>query len=260
MEKYNILTSDVKHFAAKYYYNSHAHRSIEVNYVLKGNCLMLINNEEVYLTKGDCLIITPNKQHNFYVNGISGCTLNQLEFDYQNDNPLINDISENLYVKLKHAESISQIINNLAMYKSDRIYISVKKTLCELDIDKLLYITKALCDSPQSKNEAYHKIFNKILFDIRSDVNHIESLESISKRYGYSSRYIRVMFTQFLGSSYIDYVTNLKVQEAKRLLVNSNNSISEIAITLGYNNIQYFSIVFKKCIGITPTIFRKINI
>ena len=55
----------------------------------------------------------------------------------------------------------------------------------------------------------------------------------------------------------IDYFIALKVNEAKKLLQEGNVSITQISDTLGYSTIHHFSHSFKKCIGMSPSEYKK---
>ena len=61
------------------------------------------------------------------------------------------------------------------------------------------------------------------------------------------------------GKSFSDYVEEYKLEEAKRLLLNSSMSVAEIAAELNYTNSKNFIRFFSKSMGITPGKFRKIN-
>ena len=59
------------------------------------------------------------------------------------------------------------------------------------------------------------------------------------------------------GENFIDYLTSLRIIKAEELLKNSDISIKEICFEVGYRDPNYFSRIFKKNIGITPTEFRE---
>jgi AraC-like DNA-binding protein len=63
-------------------------------------------------------------------------------------------------------------------------------------------------------------------------------------------------FKQYTGMTPIDYITKIRVNAAKELLVNSTYNISEIASIVGYENPLYFSRVFKKVTGIPPSKYK----
>lgn len=95
------------------------------------------------------------------------------------------------------------------------------------------------------------------------DRNYSENitLTSISKDFGISSGYLSVLFNDHIGQKFIDYLTNLRIQNAKNLLKRTDLKIYEIADKVGYRDAYYFSTAFKKIVGINPTDYReKLNI
>lgn len=91
------------------------------------------------------------------------------------------------------------------------------------------------------------------------DANYFENitLTSISKAFGISSGYLSVLFNDYMGQNFIDYLSNLRIQKAKALLKNSDLRIYEIAEKVGYRDAYYFSAAFKKIVGINPTEYRE---
>ena len=60
-----------------------------------------------------------------------------------------------------------------------------------------------------------------------------------------------------MGRSMIDYINALKVERAKEIMNRGSVRINEIALSLGYENVYYFSKVFRKITGVSPTDYMK---
>ncbi|WP_277713625.1 helix-turn-helix domain-containing protein [Paenibacillus mucilaginosus] len=69
--------------------------------------------------------------------------------------------------------------------------------------------------------------------------------------------YLSTLFKSRLGVSFIEYLTNLRVEEAKKRLLYSREKIASIAEASGFSNIRHFNRVFKSATGLTPLEFRK---
>ncbi|MEH7384351.1 response regulator [Bacillus sp. JJ1521] len=69
--------------------------------------------------------------------------------------------------------------------------------------------------------------------------------------------YLSQLFKQQLNKKFVDYVTEIKIQEGKKLLANTTLRMSEIADRLGYADVAYFSNNFKKITGQSPSDYRK---
>jgi Response regulator containing CheY-like receiver domain and AraC-type DNA-binding domain len=71
--------------------------------------------------------------------------------------------------------------------------------------------------------------------------------------------YLSTFFKEKTGSSLVEYITMVKMERAKVLFINSNLRNYEIADKLGYKDVEYFSKVFKKYTGETPSAFKSKN-
>ncbi|NOU85712.1 response regulator [Paenibacillus sp. LMG 31460] len=83
------------------------------------------------------------------------------------------------------------------------------------------------------------------------------SLDTIAKEVFVSPVYLSFLFKQVEGVNLTDYVTHVRMDKAKELLLGSNLKTYEIANRVGYQDEKYFSRLFKKRIGMTPTEFRQ---
>lgn len=75
-----------------------------------------------------------------------------------------------------------------------------------------------------------------------------------------SPRYLSDLLKQETGKTALDLIHAYLVSEAKNLLLGEDQSVSEIAYTLGFENPPYFSRLFKKEVGMTPNEFKKVNL
>lgn len=83
------------------------------------------------------------------------------------------------------------------------------------------------------------------------------SLDEVSRQLNLSPYYFSKLFKEETGSNFVEYVTNLRIEKAKELLVQENLSMKEICAEVGYSDPNYFSRIFKKCVGVTPTEYRE---
>ena len=83
------------------------------------------------------------------------------------------------------------------------------------------------------------------------------SLESISSRVNISPRYFSKLFKDETGTNFIDFLTLLRINHAKDLMLKTEKSIKEICYEVGYGDPNYFSRLFKKQTGISPTEFAR---
>ena len=81
----------------------------------------------------------------------------------------------------------------------------------------------------------------------------------LAERYEMSPNYFSSIFKREIGISAVNYITDVRMKEAQKLLAHSDNSVVDIAKKVGYEDGQYFFRVFKKHTGMTPLRYREEN-
>ena len=99
-------------------------------------------------------------------------------------------------------------------------------------------------------NRAKH-IINDHIADSNFNIDDVASVLYIS------SNYLRQIFRQQSGESFVEYLTRIRMEKAMGLLKDPNIKIQDIAEKTGFSNQRYFSVCFKKHFGKTPTEFRE---
>ena len=107
------------------------------------------------------------------------------------------------------------------------------------------------------KPKKLSKETDKAMHYINSHIYSSLTIDGIAKHIGISRSALTKHFRKELNKSIIEYVTEEKTKEAKRLLLYSNKSISEVAAYLNYSSQPYFQTVFKKVTGTTPYEYMK---
>ena len=82
------------------------------------------------------------------------------------------------------------------------------------------------------------------------------SLDDVSRKVNISPYYFSKIFKDESGLNFIEYLTNLRIDNAKKLLSDTDMSIKEICLSCGYTDPNYFSRSFKKNVGTTPTEYK----
>ncbi len=96
----------------------------------------------------------------------------------------------------------------------------------------------------------------KVLEYIGSHYEKDLKLERLGKIFGYNSSYLGTIFKQHTGLSYSKYLDSIRIEEAKKLLIEHNNKVYEIAQIVGYNSVDYFHGKFKKYVHMSPKQFQ----
>ena len=129
------------------------------------------------------------------------------------------------------------------------------------DLDSLCFklqeVVETFIDSmfhniPSKNNELIKKAIHFILQNFSSNVK----LEDVANIVHLNPSYLSSIFKQSIGSSFKEYLNMVRIEESKRLLMNTDYSIIDIAIATGFEDQSYFSKVFKKYTGLTPKQYR----
>lgn len=82
------------------------------------------------------------------------------------------------------------------------------------------------------------------------------TLTEVARAVNTSTFYFCKMFKKVTGLNFTDYVSRIRIERAKNLLLNRNLRISEIAYEVGFQSLTHFNRVFKKILGVSPTQYR----
>lgn len=104
---------------------------------------------------------------------------------------------------------------------------------------------------------------DSVLDDILHYIDHNYAqnitLENIAPLFGYNHSYLGKIFSKKTGQSFNSYVDHVRIEQAKRLLLQDDSKVYTVAERVGYKNVDYFHIKFKKYVGQSPAEFRKRN-
>jgi YesN/AraC family two-component response regulator len=101
-----------------------------------------------------------------------------------------------------------------------------------------------------------HDLFDRIIEYINLNYSEELELKDCAEKFHTSSSYIARMFKKYGGTSFSAYLNGLRIKNAAALLKETDLSIKEVCYKVGYNNLNYFYKVFKKCVGATPNVYK----
>ncbi len=109
----------------------------------------------------------------------------------------------------------------------------------------------------QNRNIQHTRIFTKAKEYIWSNYNQEISLNHLAGAVGINAYYLSHLFRKEMGTSFLEYLTSVRMSIAKSLLKQTALSIMEICLEVGYQDPSHFAKIFKKKEGIHPTEYRK---
>lgn len=189
-------------------------------------------------------------------------TLNDLQHQLYNTSDSIDDIRlflADLYLRIK--EQINHLYSNASIpfaSNADIIkFINDKYYLYEI----ILFFTEQFEVIMSSiGNSTRESVLDDILHYINHNYTNNITLENIAPLFGYNSSYLGKIFSKKMGENFNSYVDHIRINRSKELLLlNDDLKIYTIAERVGYRNVDYFHIKFKKYVGQSPAEFRKKN-
>lgn len=252
--------------------NSHNHPYFEFFVSLQGNAALDLNEEEITINSDDILVIFPETFHHF-TNCSEDYTDTILTIDiFKNKNHNAKDFytpfSSALkqlpgYFHIKHTPSLVEHIKKIleSYYFQRALYDEIMLARLTLFFSSLVYILCPNMLEPEMVEDVIHKehanrvqfLQSYITLHYMEDIN----LKKIADMLNLSETHTNRIFKQIFGKSFLAYLTEIRLKNAKRLLRKDNIEISKIAKAVGYDSYNGFYIAFKKEFGITPNEYRK---
>lgn len=150
-----------------------------------------------------------------------------------------------------YSSVMQQLLKNVIQLKTQNNHFKVTQSL-------LSSFLQCLRSSPillEEKNQVVidHPLVNSCLSLIKKCYNSPEcSIQSLAKQLGCSPNYLSSLFLQVTGSKLQKYIFNLRMNQAKTMLCESDYNVNQTGHACGYENISYFVQQFKKFYGMTP--------
>ena len=98
---------------------------------------------------------------------------------------------------------------------------------------------------------------NKIIDYIKGNISANHTIDSICERFPVNRTYLCNLFVKHLGTTFNGYMTYLRMEEAARLIKETEMKLSEISHMCGYKDYFYFCRIFRKHHSVTPTVFKR---
>ncbi|MBE7045977.1 MAG: helix-turn-helix domain-containing protein [Ruminococcaceae bacterium] len=254
-----IYTRKISYFAGKWplkrNINIHNHNFFEMEIVIEGRAKTIINGTEYELLPGTLYIMCPTDTHSIIID--EGETVNVRNFCFLENavsNEIIDFLISNAFdniirlseSRLKTICSLHEIVYDLSSEDDTEINILGSKA-AELMMSMVI---KEIKHTPHNTDNKH--ILNAISY-MKEHFTEDISIDDVARYTGLSVPYFSSVFHASLGTKYKDYLTSLRIAHARKLLKNSNKSISEICYESGFNSFSSFHRAFVKIVHMTPS-------
>ncbi len=225
-----------------------------IHMILKGKGCYRVGEKSYLLQQGDLFLAKPSQLITYTADesdpweyawvGFNGACANKLvsQLPFWDDSPI------------HHCSNFEKISFELLQIFENRGSSAPNETAMvgHLHLFMAYLMQEALEQSPRNNTSSAQYVHSAIKF-IQFNYFHDISIDDIAKAVGVSRSHLYRVFMSNVGQSPIDYLTGYRISEACTLLKNSQLSIAEIAISVGFFDQFYFSRVFKKAKGIPPS-------
>lgn len=262
----------------------HRHTYVQINYVYKGSGYHMVGDKKTEIFKGDIFIIPPFVPHEIVSD--KDKSLEIFEFEFRTDFVLPHiedDEKAESYLDFAYLEPFMVVEEKMRprFNLDDRMRNEVESILWEaheeyekqgtgyklvskaLLLKLLVLVGRAFSDEikgteTESILGKYKKAMLKAAEYIEENYSKALTLDEISSKAGYSKSHFCYLFKAVMGKTYVEYLNEVRVSAAKRLLTETEMSISEICYEVGYNSCANFNKNFKLITGVTPTSVRNV--
>ena len=244
-------------------YGPHSHERIEINFVKRGHCrLLLKDDEEMEFAEGEMMIITPNVMHRFEA-GTDGCTLMQLEFRPEmlsavgmNEN-LDSWLSDCDFIVNNHNKVI-RIVDNAQIERTVLLIIQeLEHKALHYEQMVMMHYSELFILLMRTTGDPFFGVADNAI--LRNAIEYMNlhfretvTIEDVAEHCGTGDRNLRRIFATHCGKTPLQYLNGLKMSAAIDLLYNSNLSVKEVCYRCGFQSPQYFSRLYRRHTGRLP--------
>ncbi len=235
----------------------------EICYVHAGRGVAFVNGNKRMIQKGDIICLQPGDNHSNYpqpditvFNCLIAASLLQ-----KGSGVFPSVIGEDGQLRLTRFIRL----HGDALLEAEKLYTALlrefnEKPLYYADsllstVNRLLICLYRFQQMDQVQNQ-YHQIMAPIL-DYLSDHLATVSLNELAAVASFSTGYLSRLFRVTLGMTFTEYVQRLRIDQAVRLVTQTDRSIEDICLAVGYSSRMHFYNTFKKYTGFTPGMLRK---
>jgi xylan 1,4-beta-xylosidase len=242
----------------------HAHRDIELIYVIKGNLQVKVNNEILNMNSSDFLLVNSNEFHSFQSDKDSLFVV--IHFNFSELSSLL--VQKKLLFtcnSIKHASPYDQelryVIEDLLtiyMKQDNNVLVEfLEKALKLISILKINYLKNRNLEIGNSTVKNQNERLTDIIEYIQSNYRDPVTLEELARLHYISVPYLSKIFKKQTGKTFSQYLSEIRLAYAVNELENSNKPITRIALDNGFPYLAAFNRVFYEYYHLKPVEYRK---
>lgn len=242
----------------------HSHEFIELVYIVSGEAENKVGDERIPLKSGDIFVMADKEiQHSIHPKGEpSEFSIINIIFPYdfyQFDWEVLSP---------KHVFSTEKIPNSKFLLeqiieeyqKKNWKYEDVTYSLTKILLTNIYRCLPARKVKRTSKGQSKKQVDSYIEMAkkyIRRNYDKQISVEDVAKACALSKQYLQRLFKREKNTSIIAYIVKYRIEQACRYLLKTEYSVAKVAQLVGFNDLKYFYVQFKKIVGETPISYKE---
>ena len=230
---------------------THMHRDLELLYVLEGDIHLTVEDKAYCVSEGEMALVFSNQIHAYATMHHSKVLIHV--FSPDNVRSFIRKLNGKVG---KHPvfvcdKSIRDFYYHCLIECNYRSSLAIKSYLyiiCDRYLDSV-----ELTEEHKRSDDILHQMLHYIADHFREDI----TLEKLSESLGYEAHYLSRVFSENTKINFRRYINQYRIDYAKYLLLESEDSVTHIALACGFGSIRSFNRVFAESEGMTPKEYRK---
>ncbi|UJF34991.1 AraC family transcriptional regulator [Paenibacillus hexagrammi] len=253
----------------------HQHDATEIMYAIQGTCGVDIqidvgNCIRLSLKKGDFIILDANVPHRLMVDEGMPCRMLNVEFrlseatgffpsmkKWADEDPVLSSLLYETasYLMLKDPDEVYHVLKSLVLEldKPD----GRNETLVQLLITQLLIRISRLREEGRSSSLGQQEVYVRQSIEfLQQNYDRELHVKDVAAAVNLHPGYLQRIFKKQTGTTIMEYVTSIRMEKAKMLLLETDVPITEICDYIGIGSRQYFHMLFKAYTNLTPLAYR----
>ncbi len=267
-----LIALEYLDFEGKYKDYVEKHDFWEICYVESGNIELTLENEKYTLVQDDIIFLPPDKTHSYF--SAKGNKNKAFVICFECSSQVLKSLGgvtfslekeqakliEGIIGEYKHTFCINE--NDVMELLPHPNFGGQQAIILQLEYLLIALIRKLSAGQNSEivfldQDEFYTGLVNIIKEFLQKNIHRKLQLKDICNKVNYSRSFVCKVFKEQTGESLFTYFNRLKIEEAKKLLVKTENSIACISRELGFSEAKYFGAMFKNFVGVSPLAYKK---
>ena len=230
------------------------HKNPEFLYCISGHATVILDKERLEFSCGDTIIVNPNRLHSVISDTTAYYRCLIVDCSFFEENGLsADDYVFNPHVNSPRLGELIQKIFTLNEQPRTPINIAMIRSLILMYISEICLNfsePRKISDLGSSQRSA---AVRKVIAYIDTHFNEKMPLEQLAEIAGLSKYHFTRVFHEYTGFTITEQINIRRCEEAKRLFSSTDNNVGQVAALCGFENVSYFTKVFKKYMGVIPS-------